>query len=185
MIFKKRHIVLTIIAFFASFTTAWCQNDYIKWSPNRVITWDDFKGIADYTSKVSAKVFPGIYFSCTTHESGDCEYVLFSFIEPSKSYVKTKDDILLNHERTHFDICEYSVRVYRKKIEQYMDTAKMVDCISIGAFEDEMWKFEEELQNQYDIETDYSRIIAKQEEWTQKVKKWLEELKEYAEPVTE
>lgn len=185
MICKKNHIVLTIIAFLTGFPVSWCQNDYIKWSPNREISWDNFQGEPDNTSKMDAKVFPGIYFSCTTHESGECEYVLFSFIDSSKSYVKTKSDILLKHERTHFDICEYAVRVYRKIIEQYIDTAEMVDCTTILAFEDEMWNFEEDLQRQYDIETDYSRNEAKQEEWSQKVKNWLEELKEYAEPVSE
>ncbi len=176
-------ILFQLLAF-----AAMAQEDtsrYIKWSSSREMTWNDFKGSPDSINFSGAFIVKGIFYTCIPLENGECKWLLYAYVNPKKSRVNFRSDLLLMHERIHFDICEYFARIYRKRIKQYLDTAEMVDCDILNSLVDKMWDEEKSMQEQYDKETNHSRDEVKQEEWAQKVKKWLEELKEYAEPVSE
>lgn len=158
------------------------DQENIKWSSDRPIIWDDFKGDCDSIGFFGAQLSRGTFFNCIVWPDGSFEYELYAFMNPNISCFNLKADDILEHERTHFDICEYWARVCRKMITQYIDSANIIDGEVMAAFVTNTRKPEEEMQKQYDIETNYSRNEAKQEEWTEKVRKLLEEMKDYAEP---
>lgn len=162
------------------------QDKVIIWSNDKEIQWSDFHGNKDSVGFFGAGIATDILFSYTENENGQCTFDLCAVMHPNLSFSTIRTDNLLIHERTHFDICEFVVRIYRKKISKLIVSETTSKCDSIFTkYDHDMRNELYEIDRKYDLETDHGRNKLQQEEWAQKVKKWLEELNEYAEPVSE
>lgn len=160
----------------------WDDDEYLKWSADKPITWDNFKGKSDSAGFEGAIINSDIYLHCEVTEDYLFEVRLYAVMNTNKSYVVTKSEWGLCHERIHFDISELNTRLCRKIIEEYLKTTDEPDCEYISSCYEEIRVRNRNMQVQYDKETNHSLNIEKQKEWEQKIKKQLEELKMYAEP---
>jgi len=76
------------------------------------------------------------------------------------------------HEQGHFDITEIYARKLDNALREYNFNPKRFKTDLDEIYKDIMEE-KEELQNQYDLETDYSRSKEKQAEWLKKIQKEL------------
>ncbi len=156
------------------------QPEIITWSPNRLLTWNDFKGVPDVNKKHSAITDCNIDWNLKTIK--DSLFVnIKANVQPNKSWVKlkamTKD--LLKHEQVHFDITELFARKLRHLVlnSKFPKTGvgnelKKMSFNNTIAFK--------KYQSLYDSLTNHSLIKAKQLEWEKKIVKELKELDAYS-----
>ena len=155
----------------------------IDWSSTRKLSWDDFKGKPTSTSNnnVAATTYCGFSFESNrisifkkvkiyTKTTFDCK---LSWVRPDQ---KGRVD-LLEHEQTHFDLCEVYARILRKKIEEKKLTVFNLNDAN-NLFK-EVYASYLERQALYDQETNYGLDRQRQIEWTMKVGHELNELSQY------
>lgn len=89
-------------------------------------------------------------------------------------------DELLNHEQGHFDINEIFARYCIKELKEVkvknMDKFGKVVEKTFDRIGREMSKF----QDEYDRETDHSKVRDKQIEWNKKIARMLKETEAYS-----
>ena len=153
------------------------EADSILWSPDRKLTWADFKGTAKDGDPADALTYTSNQTEFQSFGVGnrfEVESKIDCYFNKSKSWVKPamKVEYLLNHEQRHFDLAETGAREFRKKIKKAKFTMQN--------FRDEIKRITDEindkyhrLQEQYDNETDHSRIREKQLEWNKKIDQML------------
>jgi predicted secreted Zn-dependent protease len=85
----------------------------------------------------------------------------------------------LSHEQGHFDIAEIFARKLNKHMSEYI--------FNKDSFKEDLKNIylnvtveKEQMQNDYDRETDHSIIKSKQEEWLKKIDTMLVELKNFS-----
>jgi len=171
-------LLFTFLAFTSLSFAQDKKDELIDWSAIRRLTWDDYKGKPDPNSDAAASTtsYLGIEYNFSNNK---ITYKIACKFSKNLSWGFAKTDHILGHEQGHFDITEIFARKLNKLTGEYrfnknsfqQDLKKIYDDI-----QDE----KEELQNQYDNETDYSRNKEKQAEWLVKISKILEEYKNYA-----
>jgi hypothetical protein len=157
----------------------------IVWSATRKLTWDDFKGNPKPISNtnVAAVSYCGFGFQSNrvtmfkklkiySKTIFDCK---LSWVRPDQ--IERKD--LLEHEQTHFDLCEVYSRILRKKIEEKNLTVFNLNNEADAIFK-EIYALYLDRQELYEKETNYGLDRQKQIEWTIKVEKELTELNAYS-----
>ncbi len=145
----------------------------IEWSPDRKLTWKDFKGEPKLDSALAAG--SALRFSYELYQVNIFQKPkLFtksifdsqlSWVRPDQLY---RTD-LLEHEQTHFDICELYIRHLRKRFEENKLTSKKIRK-DFNTLFNEIYSLYLERQDQYDRETNYSQDSEKQIEWSKKIK---------------
>lgn len=145
----------------------------IFYTPNTILTWDDFKGKPDKASDAAAITNAGFGFKMSFHSKDnlatlninvDCNF------SKNDSWVKKgmKTSYILTHEQHHFDIAyifamkfihdlkiaKYTMNNYSKTIEKiyYSNQTELLN-----------------MQNQYDRETKNSQLPAIQAIWNKKI----------------
>ncbi len=98
------------------------ESDNVFWKQDG-LTWNDFKGPPDESSKFDANTNAGLSFSWgVRNENGEIAltYDVKSYFNPHLSWVKinTDSDYLLKHEQLHFDISELHARKLRKRLTE-------------------------------------------------------------------
>jgi FtsZ-binding cell division protein ZapB len=154
------------------FYTAQSTKAQIKWSADRPLVWDDFKGPIDQSSEHTASTYGQYKYSYMCHRTGDKYAVkvkLDSWFDESISWKKPDklSDALLKHEQIHFDIHELYARKMEKAFNDYKYTSDYQNELK-----DIFQKYLEEersMQAQYDSETNHSKIKDKQLEWEERV----------------
>lgn len=154
------------------------DEELIEWSPSRKLTWDDYKAKPDSRSDAAASTttYLGIDYNIS---SSSFSYKIQSRFSKTRSWGLHKTDYILSHEQGHFDIAEFFARKLNMKMSAYQFNRKTYekDLNKIyGDIQDE----KEQMQNDYDKETNHSINKEKQAEWLKKIEKMLEELKTYA-----
>jgi hypothetical protein len=180
---KVKIFVAVLFLFHSFLSIAQNKDGSISWDAKRPLTWEDFKGRADNSSEFDAQTFGSIMYNFETIKPNkEYKLILGVTFNPKNSWVKAKKDTdkLLAHEQIHFDIFELYLRILVKRIEgeKMLNGTKFSDRIQ-KAYKKvfgELVKF----QQKYDKETNHSKNEEKQKEWNEKVKKMLEEYKEYA-----
>jgi hypothetical protein len=154
------------------------EEDHIKWQENRKLTWDDFKAAPLKIGNTAAMTTTHLGFSYSV-KNGIVTYKIECRFEKNKSWGLVKNDWVLKHEQGHFDIAEIFARNLNKSINEYQfnkgSFQKDLDAIYKSVVAEK-----EEFQQQYDDETDYSRIKVKQEEWLKKIESELKQNKSWA-----
>ena len=100
-------------------------------------------------------------------------------MKKNKSWGLVKNEWILKHEQGHFDIAEIFARQLNKLVNEYQfnksSFQKDLDAIYKSVVAEK-----EKFQQQYDDETDYSRIKTKQEEWLKKIEAELNQNRSWA-----
>jgi hypothetical protein len=154
----------------------------IRHDVNSVLTWDDFKGRVDRSSKFAANTSSGFDYNASM--VGDSmKIVLPTSFNPRESWVKKKQKspYLLKHEQVHFDITELHVRKMRKEILAQKYTLKNFNK-SVGKILKKYSKETNAFQDQYDNQTEHSINKEQQQVWNKKVADGLKELEDYSVP---
>ena len=158
-------------------------NSQIYWSSDNLLDWKDFKA-EPKKKRFDANSSVGIKYEYKELKDRRIKLTLYSFFDRKKSWVniRGKNNKLLIHEQLHFNITELHSRKIRKAVIE--DSS--INGKNFNNKFKEIYKFylqeEDNMQLNYDKETDHSRNFEKQKEWEDKITKELEELKEYTDP---
>ena len=151
----------------------------ISWSASRPLSWNDFRGNVPTSPRAAAITASGITYSFATSGTKDAMEVDFkidTFFYPKKSWYQPAvcDAIILSHEQLHFDISELFARKMKKRLEAETFTYDTVKS-KVKSIYREILDELNDFQNRYDTETNFSRNLAKQEEWKLQIENALQE----------
>ena len=154
------------------------DEELISWGEGKKLTWADYKGKAkpDTDAAASTATYLGIEYNFNSKGFG---YKITCSFSKTKSWGLHKTDYILAHEQGHFDIAEIFARKLNMKMSDYKfdkdnfktDLRKIYESITAE---------KEEMQNEYDRETNHSIIKDKQTEWLNKIEQLLREYKIFA-----
>ena len=152
------------------------EGDTIYYAVNRPITWSDFQEKAR-AGKYAAMVFPSFGFEEKSEIVNGIIRVRLEmkvYLPKSACWVKDgyHDDYTLNHEQRHFDL----VAIVGKRFEQKIKATKLpIDnfdgLINVKFYES--FREMNDLQKQYDNETEHGINKSKQQEWNAYIDKEL------------
>ncbi|MCB0462477.1 MAG: DUF922 domain-containing protein [Flavobacteriaceae bacterium] len=159
------------------------QDRSMTWSDDLQLQWTDFSGKPTDGTTVVAVTASGLSFGFSTKmtETQLVDYTAFvdAHFYPDKSwYIKEKaNQIILDHERLHFDITELHARKFKKRIAQTKFDLRISDQMERIHYviNDEL----RQMQQKYDNETNHSQNVEKQKEWQQFIKLQLDKLSYY------
>jgi Bacterial protein of unknown function (DUF922) len=175
----KKYFILLLLA---KPLFAFCQDkneELIDWSATKRLAWNDYKGKPDPHSDAAATTtsYLGIEYN---FKNNTVTYKIVCRFSKNKSWGLYKTDHILGHEQGHFDITEIFARKLNKLTGEYKFNKNTCQQDLQKIYTNVMDE-KEQLQNQYDKETDFSRNKEKQAEWLKKIQNMLEELKDYTE----
>jgi hypothetical protein len=148
-------------------------SEYIPYSIQRPLTYEDFKGRPDRLSIGAAATASSVSFDGKTLTKGKQVTLTIkvgALFNTQRSWFKpdAKNPKVLAHEQLHFDITAYKacefihiIREYKFTVDGYTD--------ELQALKRKSEQETEQLQDQYDEESDHGLIQAKQNEWRKKV----------------
>ncbi len=155
----------------------------IEYARYKEISLNNFDGFKIPGQKLQGdNRFAFITTNIEQHIEGD-QIVVTSFFHPSRSYVyidNLQNESLLRHEIYHFHITEVWARELRKKIMNLgeIPSDEELDFIYAG-----LVKSLNEMQREYDYDTDHGYLLGKQIKWQETVDSLLNILEPYKEPV--
>ena len=152
------------------------QDDGILWSPDLKLSWTDFKGTPDRSSRIAAVTASGISYEFSSLERDgyyEVDYTVSTFFYPSQSWYRPQmcDDHVLRHEQLHFDIAELFARKMRKTIDQTRFTKNIKK--EINAIYTQILKELAAFQDLYDRETNFSMNQEAQRQWNKEIREAL------------
>ncbi|MES1214826.1 MAG: DUF922 domain-containing protein [Bacteroidota bacterium] len=153
-------------------------DDFIKWSADRKLKWQDYLAEPDSRSDAAASTSTQIGFEYHIRDN-NLTYAITCRFSKAKSWGRYKNDYILSHEQGHFDIAEIFTRKFAKAMKEYTFNKETYKNDLRNIYSAAM-KDKERFQQQYDSETDYSRIKEKQVEWLKKIEKMLDEYKAFS-----
>ncbi|WP_400079280.1 hypothetical protein [Winogradskyella sp. R77965] len=139
----------------------------ILWSPERKLTWNDFKGKPDKKNYPNTLALTNSGFG---YESGinllkNGKIFVQSVFNTKESWVvpKGKNDYVLRHEQIHFDITE----IYSRKLRKELADAKVTsdNLVTAKIIFDKVFNELQKRQDKYDRETKYGDKEETQENW--------------------
>jgi hypothetical protein len=171
---RPAFLFLVVIGFLFSFQA----DNIIPWTENRKLTWDDFKGKPDATSPYKAKTESN--FSMQIETKGmEAIINMQNCFNKIKSWVKEKNNLLLEHEQTHFDIAEVWIRKFKQLLQGKTFSVKTFQQ-ELNAMHSEINRGGKAMNAQYDKETEHSINQEAQKKWNKKVAEELKSLNTYA-----
>jgi len=176
--FKQILTILSLCFLLPFRLTAGQNEDFIAWSANRKLQWQDYLAEPDSRSGAAASTSTQIGFEYHIRDNKPT-YTITCKFSKSKSWGRFKNDYILSHEQGHFDIAEIFTRKFVKALRAYSFDINNYRNDLRRIYSDAM-KEKEQFQQKYDRETDYSRIREKQVEWLKKIKDELTGLNEFA-----
>lgn len=173
---------IIIVIFFSFCNMIIAQNDIIEtdslllWQSERKLTWNDFKGKPKENPINEVANIKGSIAIVDTYWLDDIpKFEVRCYIKKYESWNIVTDSLSLKHEQGHFDIYE----IYTRKIRKAFDSLNQKKVKNIGDYEYIHRKNIEDcnqLNNLYE-ETNFDSEI--QQEWTDRITKELQALKEY------
>jgi predicted secreted Zn-dependent protease len=154
------------------------NEEVISWSDSRKLTWSDYKANPNPESDAAASTTTvlSIQYKISTDKFS---YTIQSSFSKSKSWGRHKSDYILSHEQGHFDLAEIFARKLHRKMSEYKFNRKTYQK-DLNKIYQEVVDAKEEMQNEYDEETNHSINKEKQAKWLEKIEKMLEETADYA-----
>lgn len=173
---KKYLLLLTLLPAFCFGQAS--NEETIEWQSSRSLNWTDYKGQPNPNSDAAAQTTTYLGIEYTMAEKG-LGWTIQCLFSSTRSWGKNKTDFVLKHEQGHFDIAEIFARKLNKQMREYkFDRATYkTDLRTIYTT---ITSEKEAFQDRYDSETDHSRKKEIQEEWSKKIAKMLDELKDYS-----
>ncbi len=170
-----------ILTFFTCFLVQ--EEQTITWQEDLKLEWNDFKGEPKPVGDNVATTASGISFGYSTTKTSsrlvDYSFSITAHFYPEKSWSikEPLSNIVLKHERLHFDITELYARKFRQRVSNTTFT---------NAINNEMEHIHNainielgEIQKQYDVETNHSQNIEKQTAWQKFIATELNKLSNY------
>lgn len=167
--------------------TIFCQQvnnpNWICWTEETKLKWSDFRYLNDSqtgTTKVKAVCASKIGDFFRLGNDGLPSFRISNFFERNLSWtIDTTKMLLLSHEQLHFDVSELFARKIRKGIEE-LRLKKITERNKYEALISSTLQELDRFQDEYDKKTFHGAIDVIQHEWEVKIKKELDQLKEYA-----
>jgi hypothetical protein len=167
-IFTK--LILAALLIFPSLGQAQ-EEQFIEWSPAKRLTWEDY--LARPSTSSDAAAITSTALGLEYHVRNNIlTYKITCRFSKTRSWGKYRTEYILQHEQGHFDITEIFARKLDDAIREYSFNPKKFKTDLDQIYKDIMDE-KEEVQNQYDLETDFSRNPEKQAEWLKKIQKQL------------
>ena len=164
-------LAISIIAFAALYEVNFINySSPIPYSQINSITFKDFKGF-----KKPAQTLNGIQEFAFIKTSRKIDFIsnntvtATTYFHPSRSYVfnqRLRNPDLLSHELYHFHIAEYITRLLRKEISEYNGNLTLN---KIESLRKKYFYIENEIQFDYDDQTDHSYAFKEQKLWQSKI----------------
>ena len=156
-------------------------NDTIYYSINRLLTWDDFKGVPDYNSPGGAITASGFAFNANMNMIGKDIYLnisVYTFFSKKNSWKKPNinSSYHLVHEQHHFDIARLGSQKLIAELAKAHFTRKNYAALLTSIF-DKVYRENQSIQFQYDRQTNHSLDLKKQLEWNDRIDAQIEALK--------
>ncbi len=154
------------------------EEQYIDWSNEKRLEWDDFKAPPVKNTDAAALTATHLGFSYS-FINGKVSYDIVCRFDKTKSWGLVKNEWILKHEQGHFDIAEIFARKLNQDVSEYKFNRK-----SFQKDLDDIYKKvvaeKEAYQNEYDTGSDYSRHRRYQNDWLKKIEKDLDETVDWA-----
>lgn len=155
------------------------NGDTIYYKPGVQLAWADFKGTPDPHSGAGAITASGFSFHSQLHRQGNKTSLtleVYAYFIKSRSWKKpgAQSAYHLTHEQHHLDITYLGALNLIKRLRQAKFTTKNYRAVILQIFE-EANRENENMQHQYDRETQHSIHTSQQEIWNEKVRKMLKE----------
>ncbi len=155
----------------------------LEWSPDRKLTWEDFKGKTDrrLDSNVAARSSCRFGIRVDTSNAPNVTVVVTNEFIRHQSSVRPerKTPALLAHEQLHFDLCEVYARILRKRLADTQLSLHNANRVATDIFL-EVYKTYKERQWAYDEETHHGLEPVPQQHWAHGIEKELAALSAYA-----
>lgn len=174
--------LLAITLFSQDHKSAMLEENRIYWSEQVQLSWDDFRGEVEQDENVAALSSIALPYNLSSDGEGELIVQMrVCFIrDESWSKVDEQNKVLLQHEQIHFDIAELHRRKVIKALQEVeMDKNNYKETIQniMGR----IWKKQyREMQDQYDKETNYSRVFKAQISWNKFLKEELDKYQAYS-----
>jgi len=140
--------------------------EQITWSPDRRLSWDDFKAAPDSLNPHHAVTAANLAVDakCATNKFG---YTVKCVFLATESWSKNKkSEKLLQHEQLHFDLTEVHARLLRQKLQTLGTScpnaqARLTDTVNkaFATWKAEQDKFDE--ASRHGLDPEESAIWAK------------------------
>ena len=162
-----------------------CQEDEvtITWREDLTLQWTDFKGKPRPKGDTVATTASGISFGFSTTKTSDglvdYSFEIISQFYPEQSWFLKEqvDNLILSHERLHFDITE----LYARKFRQLISNTRFTNAINreMRRINNTINLELSDMQNKYDAETNHSQNVEKQKAWQNFIEAELNKLYNY------
>lgn len=152
----------------------------VEWNSTRKLNWDDFRAKAPASAYEAALSQCGIGYTTTTAPKNEMLNVKVSanfYLGDSWSRQSERNGRLLQHEQTHFDLCELYARKLRQNIAGNRYTG--ADIKKMDKAYGELTAELNKVELQYDEETTHGLNIEKQNEWNDRIARQLKELSSF------
>jgi hypothetical protein len=153
------------------------QENYVRWNESQPLTWDDFTGKVNDTSKFDAECFAEIRYNYKFYSEGEFEFDVYANFNKNTSWSRKQmqSKELLKHEQLHFNIAALFAEKLKKQFNSYSYTASF-DSQILQLFSEVKGQYQE-MQLKYDAETNHSLNKEKQKEWEEFVESELRKTK--------
>lgn len=173
-----KHLLILSIFLLPALAQAQKSDDLIHWNKRHQLSWNDYQGKpgSDATAAASTATYLGVEYS---FKDGKLGYVITCSFSRSRSWGMHKNDHILAHEQGHFDIAEIFARKLHQRLKAYQFNRTTYQNDLRVIYENTMDQ-KEEMQNNYDQETNHSIDKERQAEWLKKISNELDKLSEFA-----
>ncbi|HVK46985.1 MAG TPA: DUF922 domain-containing protein, partial [Pseudobacter sp.] len=154
------------------------QPPSIPWSETRKLGWGDFKARPD-PSSANAAMTNSIINIEFNFDDTSLDYTINCRFDKNRSWVKVRTIPVLQHEQGHFDIAEIYARKLAREMSGYKFNPVTVKD-DVNNIYDRIMKVYQQEQQQYDLQTDFSRNKEKQAEWLNRIAADLKSLQAFA-----
>jgi hypothetical protein len=156
--------------------------DTVYYNKKRKLNWKDFKGGAQFGSRWAAQVFTSFGFEYRAKVNNrvvELRIRTAVWLDKTMSWVRpdAKTDYTLAHEQLHFDITKLIAERFKRKVANMTFTVEDFKS-EIQHQYLEFYRQLNEVQTQYDGETNHGLDTDNQARWIEKVRKDLQSFKE-------
>lgn len=182
---KSWYIGFVVLYFFTGLSLKG-QNDAkesnrIYWSDSYNLEWSDFEAQPKENTSVAALSSIGLPYSYTADGEGELNVTINVCFIKNESWSKPteRNNLLLQHEQTHFDIAELHRRMIVKAMLEANFTKKNYKE-KINEIINKYWRRDYKMmQNRYDKETNFSNVVKEQINWKKYVSQQLSNLRKF------
>ena len=155
------------------------KGDTIFWSPNRTMTWNDFKGVVPRNTKFAAQIFNNFEYSAPLKlENGvltiDLQMKVYMLKSASWTSSTSLSDYHIAHEQLHFDLTKLIAERFKEKAKQILTIDNYDGELQMLFIE--MYREMNRSQKEYDNDTNNSVNIFSQQKWQSKTMEQMRNL---------